>query len=185
MTLPPINIIHDAKWTERDTLLKREITEHNLEVIFWPAIYDPMIPFRGVARAHKQIIADAKEKNLPFVVVAEDDLLFTAKGAYEYYIEKMPPEFDLYLASVYFGHLSKENTVRDFAGLTLYTCHNKFYDTFLATQENDNLDRKLAGRGTYYVCNPFTCIQHSGYSILKRGFKDYSPQLKGRRLYGL
>lgn len=185
MNPPPINIIHGFSHEERAASLKKEIELHNLEVIYWPAIYDVMIPFKGVARAHKQIIADAKQKELPFVVIGEDDLHFTASGAYEYFISKMPETYDLYLASVYYGHIGTDGSVFDFAGLTLYCCHHRFYDSFLSTPENDNLDRKLAGRGKYYVCEPFTCIQHSGFSILKKTFKDYTPQLAGRHLYGI
>lgn len=185
MMLPPINIIHDNTNEERKAFLQKEISEHQLEVIYWPAIFDAQIPFRGVSRAHKQIIRDAKEKNLPFVVVGEDDLHLTASGAYQYFIEHTPKDFDLYLASVYYGTIGKDYSIKDFAGLTLYICHSRFYDTFLSMKETNHLDRELGGKGKYVVCHPFTAIQHKGYSILKKKYKDYTRQLTGRRLYGM
>lgn len=116
-------------------------------------------------------------------MIAEDDIKFTAPFAFNHFLKQKPREFDLYLGGIYHGTIHSENTVEDFAGLTLYIIHQTFYDTFLSAGENTDLDRELAGKGKFIVCNPFAAIQHNGYSDNKKEFINYDDCLKGRILF--
>jgi hypothetical protein len=83
-------------------------------------------PKRGIAKAHKQIIQWASNQNLPSILIAEDDIKFTAKRAFEYFIKNEPPDFDLYLGGITYGKINTDNSVTDFAGTHLYKINKKF-----------------------------------------------------------
>lgn len=164
--------------------LQKEIETQGLEVKYWPAIKDPLNrSFVAIAQAHKQIIRDAKEKGLPMVCIAEDDLFFFAPGAWQYYLGHIPEDYDIYLGVVFHG-LNEDNTTDDWCGMGLYIVNERFYDTFLSVNEVNHLDRELARKGRYVVCDPMVCSQRGGYSFQKRAWDTYERYLVGKRLFG-
>lgn len=123
------------------------------------------LPFKGIARAYKKIIKSAKDKGLPMCCIMEDDCRFSDIGAVDYFIENIPESFDIYLGSIYWGDINEDNTVKDFSGFTFCIIHSRFYDTFLSTNEENNIDRNMKPHcGKYIVCNPYICEQIDGYS---------------------
>lgn len=180
-----IHCIHDPARKDRFDLLQKEIETQGLTVQYWPAIKDPLRRvFVGISQAHKQIIRYAKEQKLPRICVAEDDLFFFAPGAWEYYLNNIPDDYDLYLGNVFHG-LEPDGTATDFCGMTLYFCHERFYDTFLGLTEMNHIDRALAGKGRYVVCDPMVSSQQAGYSDNKLHHDSYERYLEGRRLFGI
>lgn len=181
MELHIINLKHRS---DRLNLLKeelafQEITNYKL----WEGILDTQGPKAGIGKAHKQIVKWAKKLNLESIVTAEDDIIFTDKGAYNYFIEHTPLEYDLYLGGIYYGHIENDRSVPDFSGLTLYRIHQRFYDKFLSCDDLGDLDRQLAAKGKFIVCDPFVVKQRVGFSdnILK--YIDYDPYLEGRKFF--
>jgi hypothetical protein len=168
-----VNVIHDRQRADRRILLDSEIKEHGLQVRYWDAIKDPVMSFRGINLAHKQIVRDALVKKLPMVCIAEDDLHLTGPGAFRYFMEHIPTDFDLFLGGIYCGTIKPDNSVEDFCSLTLYIVHERFYVPFLGIDEKVHLDRGLARKGRFIVCNPFCALQHPGWSDNKRGYYDY------------
>ncbi len=138
---------------------------------------------KAISRSHKQIVHFAKQNKLTEILIAEDDIHFTAPGAFEYFLANKPASFDLFLASIYWGKIEANNKVCDFSGLTLYMIHNKFYDTFLTLPEEENIDRVLKNKGDFKVCHPFTAIQHAGLSDNTQAYCDYSDYISKRKLY--
>lgn len=160
-----VNIIHNEKNLQRFEWINKTITEHNLEYKFWPAIFDPRLSFMGISRAHKQIVQDAKDKGLPCVCIAEDDMYFTSKNSWQYFLDNIPMDYDLYLSGIYCGKPDENSIISDFCGLHLYIVNQRFYDKFLSVSENQHLDRgmKDAG-GKYVVCIPTVAKQYDGWS---------------------
>ena len=157
-----------------------------------PGVIDQQVPFRGVSIAHKRVVKYAKELNFPFVIIAEDDCRFTDKGAFDYFIKNIPEDYDLYLGGIYNkkgngGTLDENNRVTDFfCGMTLYVVNARFYDSFLAANELNHIDRELSKQSRdkkFIVCNPFVCVQENGYSYLKKGNYNYDEYLVGRELF--
>lgn len=163
-----------------DQLDQQNITNYKI----WNGIVNPNLPAKGISQAHKQIVRHAKENQLAEVLIAEDDLKFTAKGAFNFFLETKPNDFDLYLASIYIGEIKQDNTVDNFSGLTFYIVKEKYYDTFLSTPEHDNLDRLIKYTGRFIVCNPFTVIQQNGFSDNVGIYCNYDAFLSGRKLFG-
>lgn len=182
MTYPTIHVIC---LPQRKPLIEKEFAKHNItDYRLWPAIEDRMIRKRGINQAHKQIVIWAKCNNLPEVLIAEDDMVFTAKGAFEYFLENKPTDYDLYLASVYTGTIEEDRTCKDFRGMTLYFISSQFYDTFLSTPQNQNIDSALMRLGKYVVCQPFTALQREGYSYHLKIMTTYGHYLINRPIFG-
>jgi hypothetical protein len=180
-----LNIIHLPHRKDRKELLLGQLEQQGIiDYYIWEGIVDIKITARGISQAHKQIVQYAKKNQLPEVLIAEDDLKFTAKGAFNFFLENKPIDFDLYLASIYLGEIKNDNTVNDFSGLTFYIVREKFYNLFLSMPEHDNLDRLMKGQGKFCVCNPFTVVQHNGFSDNVNQYCNYDNFLMGRELFG-
>lgn len=168
-----VNVIHDPERRDRRILLESEIREQGLEVRYWPALMVPEMVFAGINKAHKQIVRWAMQEKLPMVCIAEDDVHFTGKGAWKYFIDHIPEDFDVYLAGVSCGVIKKDRTVRDFCALHLYIVHQQFYDKFLGVSSELHLDRALADKGKFIVSKPYCAIQWNGYSDNKKKYATY------------
>lgn len=180
-----LHIIHLPARADRLNLLQAELTEQHIQDYkIWDGIVDPEKICRGISRAHKQIVADAKSKGLPNALIAEDDLHFTAPGAYEFFLRKIPSDYDLYLGGVIWGKIKKDNRIDDFSGTTLYLVHEKFYDELLSVPEETDFDRALAHRGNFFVCNPQVVVQHSGFSDNQKRYIHFRTAGNGITLYG-
>ncbi|MBS1520577.1 MAG: hypothetical protein JST50_06245 [Bacteroidetes bacterium] len=178
------NIIHLSHRRDRLDLLKGELQNQNIfEYKMWDGIIDPTIPARGISQAHKQIVKYARKEKMSEILIVEDDIHFTAEGAFQFFINNKPPDYDIFLGSIYEGNIRKDNTVDDFSGLTIYIINERFYDIFISAPENVNLDRALYNKGKFVVCNPFIAIQHNGFSDNLKRFCNYEECLNGRTLY--
>lgn len=166
---------------DRMFLLQKELKAQNItEFRLWDGVVHK-VPRTGISRAHKQIVQYAKDNNLERITIAEDDVKFCFEGAYDYYIKNIPTDYDLYLASVYHGKI-KDNLVADFAGLSLYTIHSRFYDTFLASDETIDVDIDMKDKGKFVVCCPFAAIQQSNvFSDNVREVVNYDSRLEKYR----
>jgi hypothetical protein len=180
-----LHIIHLSRRTDRLSQLQEELTRQGVEEYrIWEGIIDPLCPYRGISKAHKEIVAFALEQKYPKILIGEDDLKFTAPGAMNYFLQMEPPEYDLYLSGISYGHINDDQMVNDFSGTYLYMIRETFYQTFLSLPETGDIDRKLKGLGRYIVCNPFVAIQHDGFSDNTKRYMDYSPYFFGRNLFG-
>lgn len=179
-----LNIIHLPHRTDRMETLQTELAGQEIsDFRIWNGIIERNFPRRGISKAHKQIVFHAKKNKLPHVLICEDDICFSGKGAFDYYLSKIPEIFDIYLGGVYYGDVNDANLVDDFSGLTLYLVHAGFYDTFLSLPEHLNIDRALKGHGLYVVCDPFVVRQHNGYSDNTRQRVNYDHWLVNRKFY--
>jgi len=179
-----MNIIHLAHRVDRLQLLQKELLSQQIvEYRIWNGVIDVESPCRGICRAHKEIIEWAKREKLTEVLIAEDDLHFTALGAFDYYIKNKPLDFDIYLGGVTWGTIDPDNLVSDFSGTTLYFVHQRFYDTLLMQPENIPWDRGMAGLGKFIVCDPMIVVQHNGYSDNQKRYIDFGPLIRRRKWF--
>lgn len=179
-----INVIHCSARVDRRQTLNQQIIAHDLDVRIWEAQMNPMMPFQGISVSHKMIVMDAQQKGLQSVCIAEDDFYFMAPGAWDYFLENMPEDFDIYLSSISMGHIKPDKTVHQFCGLTLYIVHERFYDKFLSVPETLHIDAALGGMGKFVVSDPFIAFQYNGYSDQKQMYTENDNHLIGRNLFG-
>lgn len=194
--MPPIlNIIHLPFRTDREQSFMEEMNLQNIAYKLWPGVetHKEFTNHRNISQAHKSIVRDAKIKGLPHVIIAEDDIKFSSAGAWKYYLENTPKEFDLYCGLIYAGEVDPlTNRIISTKGMsgtnTLYTISEKFYDFFLITDESKHLDRELGRFGNinqYYVCKPMVCYQMGGMSDNFKREYFYDAYLENVKLYGL
>jgi hypothetical protein len=173
MTVHCINLEHRE---DRRASISKEALVQGFDIQFWKGIYDKKNPKKGICQSHKNIIRFAKEEKLSSVIICEDDCKFSDSGAFDYYVEKTPLDFDLYLGMLYVAQLSGNRVTNGMSGShTLYTVHEKFYDFYLSIPDDTHVDRYLgqfAFKQKYFVCFPMVVKQTGGYSDnLKRKMK--------------
>jgi GR25 family glycosyltransferase involved in LPS biosynthesis len=183
----PLNIVHldgtAHSAGRRASFIKQLIEQEITNFRIWPGILDLSMPFRGICRAHKQIVKNAKDKGLPQVCIMEDDVIFFGKGAFDFFIKNIPDDYDIYFGSISTGEPDKQNIVTAFSGMSLYIVRERFYDTFLSVKETANIDGQLSRKGLYKLCPEMVCYQMDGYSYNKKAMKQYSKLSKKYKTY--
>lgn len=169
---------------ERALSMVRQSKIHGFAVRFWEGVTVSKLSGTNICKAMKLIVRYAKEMNDEMVTIAEDDCAFTQHWGWKYYLEKMPEEFDIYSGGIYHGEVRKDETgmhriYNGFSGMTLFTVHRNFYDTFLRADETKHIDKWLgesAFQNRYYLCHPFVTKQLTpGYSEnLRRRVESYA-----------
>lgn len=180
------NVIHNPDNVDRFDRLRKELDRQKWvpDIQMWPAVFLDK-PYRGIMEAHKQIVRHAKEGEMPFVWIMEDDIRIPNIYGLEFFVEQRPDDFDIYLGGIYAGGILPNGAVKNFSGLHCYMVHERFYDTFLSVPDNTHLDRALRGKGKYVVCQPFAAIQYNGYSENTGQIENYDHWLKKYKIYGL
>lgn len=182
-----IYIIHlrNTEWSnERYLSFTKEMNEQCIsDYRVWDGIHDSN-KIRAISRSHKQIVQYAKDALLPEICIMEDDCFFTGKGAFEYYLQNKPVEFDIWLGGLSNLLKRQDDYITDFRGLLLYTIHERFYDKFLSIPENVNIDAGLKGLGKYYLCPKIVCGERPGYSYHRKKNVDRTDLLKQYNVYG-
>lgn len=179
-----LNIIHLPARTDRLVILKQELENQKITNFqLWDGIPYDTAPWTGISRAHKQIVREAHSNCQPHVLIGEDDVKFTAPGAFDYFLSNIPRDFDLYLGGIMHGTVALDNTVKEFSGTMLYLIHEHFYETFLTIREDQNFDRALANKGRFLVCHPMVATQYDGYSDNVKRITKYEPYIKHYSFY--
>ena len=179
-----VAVIHNPERQERCESFLRECIEQGIEdFVLFPAIFEDLAQ-TGISKAHKAIIRWAKENGIKEVVVFEDDIKFTAKGAYKYFIENKPEQYEIYFGGISGGIVDEINrTVHSFSGMFCYAVSELFYDVFLEADEGTHIDRWLSGFNNkiskltnktivqmlgrmpvYKMCCPMIAETYNGYS---------------------
>lgn len=190
MTLPTLNILHLSRRVDREQQLIRQLEWNKVPYVFWEGIDDPTNVKGSICIGHQRIVAYAKDNKLPFVNIAEDDLMFTHKQSYQYFNEMVPDDYDLFFGLVYAGDVNEERRVENgMSGvMTMYRVHERFYDVFLNQPASEHIDRGLGNycfQYKFYVVPEYCCYQSGGYSDNLRQVMYYSEYLRGKKLFGV
>ncbi len=173
-----INIIVDSRKPEDIERLIWEFSAqglHERDYEFWPATVNKDSVVSSINASHKKIVRWAKEINLPFVVIGEQDLHFTGLGAWDYFIKSVPETYDLFLACTYIVPISNNKI----CGFHLYIVNSKYYDTFLSVPDNVHIDTyQDEMKGDFKFCYPFPAIQRAGWSFNNKAIVDYNKVLR-------
>lgn len=179
-----LHIIHLAHRQDRLINLMDELRiQQILHRRIWDGVADQSWPAKGILLAHQQIVEYAKKERLNKITIAEDDIKFSAKGAYRYYCDHEPAKYDLYLGGVTWGRIETNGSIYDFSGASLYTISERFYSTFLDLKPGLDFDRQLAGKGAFKVCHPMVVTQYNGYSDNRSEYLDVSGYVGGFDFY--
>ena len=184
-----LHILHPSSRKDRYELLIPQLESQGIEdYVLWDNRIGQSMEDRKtcVNLGHKKIVQYAKDNNLESIIIAENDLTFTDKGAWDYYLKNTPKSYDLYLGMIYSGKIKDNKLDGESCGFTMYRIHQKFYDFFLNTPNNGHIDRivtKHFNEFDFYVCDKFVCYQNDTQSDNYMGKMNLSMWLKGRDMF--
>lgn len=145
----------------------------------WDCVVLPDV-VESINASHKKIVLDAKEKKLPEVCIAEDDLMFSCIGAWDYFLKNKPVDYDIYLSSTYVV----SNPLKHVCGFHLYVVNERFYDRFLSVPNNSHIDTAMDElKGNYVFCYPFAALQRPGFSANNKAVVNYNSVLDPKHIY--
>lgn len=182
-SVPPLRIIHDPAQGARRAALDAQIAGIPHEL--WPAVF--AADFKtGCAEAHKGIVRHLLATGAPYGIIGEDDLAFTAPGAWRHFLDglaQLPEDWDIYLGGIHWHRILHGalpgrpllRTVQGFTGMHLYAVSAKCYTRLLAAPAGLHLDMWLGQQDIHaYLCWPLAAIQAPGYSANQKRDVDYS-----------
>jgi len=166
-----INVIYDDRinFNDKDRLIKEFERVGIKSYTFWDAVLDQKIVVDNIAQSHKNIVFDAKEKGLPCVLIAEQDLFFPNINGWKYFLENIPDVYDCYIGGSYLIDNRVEYKapiirVNEWVGNHLILINERYYDTWLSTPLNSHIDSAQSGKGEFYVCFPYPALQNPSKS---------------------
>lgn len=175
------HIIVDRYRPIENTTLGPEMKKQGIDYQIWCAVHDNSSVAASINRSHKIIVEHAKREKLPEILIMEEDVWFPGQTGYQYFLQNMPAEFDLYLGGVYdLDQEAKRNPrettikIKKFTGLHCYIIRARYYNRFLAIPEEAHIDVAQDGKGDFFVCFPFAALQHPGWSANNRMKVDYN-----------
>ena len=158
------------------------------------AIKEQQRPPLGVHKTFKSIIQMAKDKDLEYVLILEDDCFVIEAQPVVDALNNAPEDWDLLLGGAYYYKIQSEyneywKKVNRFCSLHFIVVHSRVYDTILNIPDNrGHLDITLSGmtncirdprmirnRGDLsskklqtYLIHPMPCQQRPGFSDLRK-----------------
>lgn len=148
-------------------------------------------PHEGIGQAHVNCVLLAKQHELPYACIMEDDLRLQ-KG-WEAYLDEclqhVPEDWDILLGGVYEGLGAKVNDywnrVGEFCGLHFYIVNAKAYDKIIEYPGKTHIDRWMNQRGDKlkcYVTKKFFATQSPGLSNNTGKVEDYDHMISRKLL---
>lgn len=150
-------------------------------------------PHKGIGESHLKLIRIAKNLNLPYICIIEDDVLFQSKYKTKEWLNKafksVPDDFDLLVSGIYSGGKIKPyndywHQIGQFCGLHFYIVAEKMYDYILSWEDNHHIDRwmNLKEDKKVYCSNKFFAIQRDGWSDNVKKETKYNLDLNKKDL---
>lgn len=164
-----INVIHDNRVFGRIEPLIEEFEKYGIEYKIHEACIDKKTVLESITESFRRIIQYAKDEGLSEIIIAEDDLHFPCDGAWEYFLNNKPDEYDVYVGGSYLIHNEWEYKptvvkVPEWVGNHLIIVHEKYYDKWLASKPDGHIDTEQRGKGDFYVCFPYAALQRPSKS---------------------
>ena len=139
-------------------------------------------------QSQKKCIQLAKENNLPYVLVLEDDAVFTdnvIEILQNTFLEIQTLQWDMFFlganlqtpASRISSSILKLNGAY---AAHAYMVHERFYDTILNLPHVCEMDvhyHDLMSTHNVYMCDPMIAYQLPSYSDLQDGYRDYNQSI--------
>jgi len=146
------------------------------------------IPWKGCLFSHIKCIQQAKDNNLPYVLILEDDCKFTDNA--NMYLINVLAELQNLDWDMFFLGANLQNSTNTISNHILkitgayaahaYIVHERLYDTILNFTDEKEIDvyyNDLMIHRSVYMCNPMIAYQLPSYSDLQNGYRDYNEAM--------
>lgn len=182
-----IHIIYDCRYPEDyERLLGEFITQGITDYRFWGCVINKDSVVSSINASHKMVVKYAKDLKKPYIIIAEQDLTFTHKTSWEYFLKNKPEDYDLYLSCSYVKNVNPNTEVVDnlICGFHLYAIHERYYNAFLSVPDTEHIDTAVGDlKGNFVFCKPFVALQRIGYSSNNKEIVDYNKILLPEDIY--
>lgn len=139
-------------------------------------------------QSQKKCVQLAKENKLPFILILEDDAVFTDNVIdvlEQALAEVQTMKWDMLFlgANLQAPATTVSPTLLKLQGAYAahaYIVHERFYDTILSLPQTCEMDvhyHNLMSDHDVYMCNPMIAYQLPSYSDLQDGFRDYNSAM--------
>jgi len=146
------------------------------------AIHNQTKPSIGTYDTVFKIIIMAKETNLEYVLILEDDLYIIDAEKIKMCLENVPDDWDMLSAGAY--HYTPDipynehwMKMKDFCSMHFVVIRNTIYDKVLGCDKIGHIDRTIGKMAknkeiNMYLMHPMPCQQRPGFSDLRKGKVD-------------
>lgn len=139
-------------------------------------------------QSQKKCIQLAKQNNLPYVLVLEDDATFTdnvIEILQKTFSEIQEMDWDMFFlgANLQAPAIRISDSLLKLTGAYAahaYIVHERFYDTILELPHDREMDvhyHDLMLNHNVYMCDPIIAYQLPSYSDLQSGYRDYNSAM--------
>jgi len=183
ITALAINLPHRTDRYEHVTNEVKKLTLNSFEIV--EGIIDET---KTCFQSQKKCIRIAKEKNLPYVLVLEDDVIFTDNAQQQFedafnVVNEM--QWDMFFLGANLQKPAEQitNNVLKINGAYAahaYMVHERFYDTILNLPHTCEMDvhyHNLMAEHNVYMCDPMIAYQLPSHSDLQNGYRDYNEAM--------
>lgn len=183
----PTYIINIKHRTERYAHIVEEIKK--FPILDWEVVEAVVDETKTCFQSHLKCIRLAKQNNLPYVLILEDDAIFT-ESCVEVFQQVFEEANKLGWDMFYLGanlqapvvHTSPTIAKLSKAYTThAYMVHSSFYGRILSLEHTNEIDvcySSLMLTNNVYMCKPMIAYQLPSYSDLQNGFRDYNQAIK-------
>ena len=182
----PTYIINIGHRVDRHAHVVEEVKK--FPILDWKVVEAVVDKTKTCFQSHLKCIRLAKENNFPYVLILEDDVVFTVDCLdifYQSFIEVNTLDWDMFYLGANLQaptHRISSNIVKLTRAFTThaYMVHSRFYDTILNLKLNVEIDvcyTSLMENNNVYMCAPMIAYQLPSHSDLQNGFRDYNSAL--------
>ena len=136
-------------------------------------------------QSHKKCIQTAKENNLDYILILEDDAIFIddcINILINSFIQLNHLNWDMFYLGANLNDIAytiSPNLIKLTGAFAAhaYIVHNNFYDKILQTTHDKEMDVHYSNfmkQYNIYMCNPMIAFQKPSYSDLQNGYRDYN-----------
>lgn len=148
---------------------------------------------KGIAQAHLNCVQYAKDNNLPYIIICEDDLKISDSLRLKEYVNNaftsLPDDYNILLGGIYSSESLTHyndylNITSTFCGTHFYIINSNCYDKILSFDKTMHIDRWLASKANLkcYVVKEFFATQHNGFSDNVNNTVNYDNYLASFKL---
>lgn len=184
----PTYIINLKHRTDRYNHIVNEITKLELTQYEIVEAIKHDVLWKGCLASHLKCIQLAKQNKFPYVLILEDDAIFTEDASYiltETFNEIQNLRWDIFFlganlqtqAERISNSILKLNSA--FAAHA-YIVQEHFYNVILNLPNTSEIDvhyNNLMSKYNIYMCDPMIAYQLPSYSDLQNGYRDYNQAI--------
>lgn len=163
-------ILYDDRNVSRYEPLMNELKRQGIkEYKIWSPVYCKNSVVESISLSQKQIVQWAKDFKQKEICLMEDDVMFPNENGWQYFLDKKPKEYDVYIGGSYFidnriEYASPLVKVNEWVGNHCIIINERYYDKFLCSPTKAHIDQVQKGMGEFYLCFPMAALQRPNRS---------------------